>query len=194
VAEDGQGGVGLGLNKSQSEEVRGEPVVPSLGHLLQQIERLLEAVDPVRLRGINKPYRLAVVDCLYESTMQECILHINLVDRPRTWDGQGKHHVDSGRLDNRVESPIVLDVGALGEVVKDPPSLVPFQGAIGVELVLEDPFVDDDIGANRMRDKISSVVGDENSIFFLRGMTPRQVGEGGADGGGHQRERQWWGG
>jgi hypothetical protein len=84
VAEDGQGGVGLGLNKSQSEEVRGEPVVPSLGHLLQQIERLLEAVDPVRLRGINKPYRLTVVDCLCESTMQECILHINLVDRPRT--------------------------------------------------------------------------------------------------------------
>jgi hypothetical protein len=93
--------------------------------------------------------------------------------------------VDGGRLDNRVESLIVLDVGALGEAVKDPPSLVPFQGAIGVELVLEDPFVDDDIGANRMRDKISSVIGDESSIFFLHGMTPRQVGEGGVDGGGH---------
>jgi hypothetical protein len=36
--------------------------------------------DPVRLRGINKPHRLAVVGYLCESTMQEHILHIKLVD------------------------------------------------------------------------------------------------------------------
>jgi hypothetical protein len=64
VVEDEQGGVGLGLNKSQSEEVRGEPAVPSPGCLLQPVERLVEAADPIRLRGINKPRRLAVVDCL----------------------------------------------------------------------------------------------------------------------------------
>jgi hypothetical protein len=34
VAEDEQGGVLLGLNKSQGEEVHGEPIVPSPGHLL----------------------------------------------------------------------------------------------------------------------------------------------------------------
>jgi hypothetical protein len=31
AVEDAQGGLGVGLNKSQSEEVRGEPVVPSPG-------------------------------------------------------------------------------------------------------------------------------------------------------------------
>jgi hypothetical protein len=67
--------------------------------------------------------------------------------------------------------------------------LIPFQGAVGVELLLEDPFVGDDVGANRTRDKISSVVGDQNIIFFLHGTMPGWVGEGGADGGGHQRER-----
>jgi hypothetical protein len=51
-------------------------------------------------------------------------------------------------------------------------TLVPFQGTIRVELVLEDLFTGDDIGANRTRDKISSVVGDQNIIFFLHGMTP----------------------
>jgi hypothetical protein len=34
VSKDEQGGVGLGLNKSHSEEVRGEPVVPRSGHLI----------------------------------------------------------------------------------------------------------------------------------------------------------------
>jgi hypothetical protein len=51
--------------------------------------------------------------------------------------------------------------------------------------VLEDPFTGDDIGANRMRDKISSIVDDRSIIFFLYGTTPGRVGEGGADGGGH---------
>jgi hypothetical protein len=69
AAEDEQGGVGLGLNKSQGEEVRGEPAAPSPGHLLQPIERLVDAADPVRLHGINKPCRLAAVDCLQETTV-----------------------------------------------------------------------------------------------------------------------------
>jgi hypothetical protein len=82
--EDKQGGVGVGLNKSQSEEVRGEPVVPSSRCLLQPVERLVEVADPVRLRGINKLHQLATLDCLRESTMQEHILHIKLVDGPGT--------------------------------------------------------------------------------------------------------------
>jgi hypothetical protein len=69
TAENEQGSVGLGLNKSQSEEVRGKPAVSSPGHLLQPIERLVKAADPVRLCGINKPHRLATVDNLRESTM-----------------------------------------------------------------------------------------------------------------------------
>jgi hypothetical protein len=64
LAEDEPGGVGFGLNKSQGEEVHGEPVVPSPECLLQPVERLVEAADPVRLRGINKSRRLATVDCL----------------------------------------------------------------------------------------------------------------------------------
>jgi hypothetical protein len=42
--------------------------------------------------------------------------------------------------------------------VKDPTSLIPFQGAIRIKLVLEDPFTGDDVGANKTRDKIPSVV------------------------------------
>jgi hypothetical protein len=80
--KDEQGGVRLGLNESQSEEVCGKPAVPSPGSLLLPVEGLVEAADPVRLRGINKSRRLAAVDCLRESTMQERVLDIKLVDRP----------------------------------------------------------------------------------------------------------------
>jgi hypothetical protein len=43
--------------------------------------------------------------------------------------------------------------------VKDPASLVPFQRAVGVEPLLEDPFDGDDVGANRVRNKILGEVG-----------------------------------
>jgi hypothetical protein len=85
---------------------------------------------------------------------------------------------------------VLVDTGPLGEVVKDPMSLVPLQGAVRVELVLEDLFVGDDIGAKKTRNKIPSDVGDQSIIFFLHGMVSGQVGEGGVDGGGHRRERR----
>jgi hypothetical protein len=60
----------------------------------------------------------------------------------------------------------------LGEVIKDPASLVPFQSAIGVELVLEDPFAGDDVRANRAWDKMPGFVGDRGSKFFFLGVAP----------------------
>jgi hypothetical protein len=53
-----------------------------------------------------------------------------------------------------------------------------------VELVLEDKFSDEDVGANGVRDKIPGVVGDQDSKFFFHGATPVQIGDGSADSGG----------
>jgi hypothetical protein len=88
------------------------------------------------------------------TAVQEHILHIKLMNRPGAKDGQGEHGADRGRLDHRAEGLIVVDTGSLGEATKDPTSLVPFQRAVGVELVLENLFADDDVGANGARDKI----------------------------------------
>jgi hypothetical protein len=52
-------------------------VVPSPGHLLQPVQRLVEEADAVRLRRINKSSRLAAVDGLREGALKEHILHIN---------------------------------------------------------------------------------------------------------------------
>jgi hypothetical protein len=117
--------------------------------------------------------------------VQERILHIKMINGPGAEDSQGEHHIDHGRLDYWAEGIIIVDVGSLGEATKDPASLVPFQRAVRVEVVLEDPFVSDDVGANRVRDKIPCVVDDQGSKFFFHGVAPVRIDEGGTDRGGH---------
>jgi hypothetical protein len=185
--DDEQVGVEHGLNESQGGDVHDEPVVPILGHL-QTIQRLVEEADAIRLHRINKSSRLTTVDGLREGAMQERILHIKLMNRSGTGDDQGEHGVDRGRLDNRDESVIVVDAGPLGEVEKDPRSLVSFQRAVGVELVLENPFTDDDIGANGARDNIPGVVDDQGNKLFFHGVAPIWINEGDMDEGGHRRQ------
>jgi hypothetical protein len=59
------------------------------------------------------------------------------MNRPGVGDTQREHGPDRGRLDHWAEGLIVVNVGSLGEATKDLVSLVPFQRAIKVELVLE---------------------------------------------------------
>jgi hypothetical protein len=76
----------------------------------------------------------------------------------------------------------------MGEAMKDPASLILFQRVVGVELVLENPFAGDDVRANRARDKILGVVGDQGSKLFFHGTTPIRIDEGDTDGGGHRQQ------
>jgi hypothetical protein len=77
--------------------------------------------------------------------MQKHILYIKLVNRPGARDDQGEHGVYCGQLDYWVEGLIVVDAESLGEATKNPTSLVPVQGAIRIELVLENPLVVDNV-------------------------------------------------
>jgi hypothetical protein len=121
--------------------------------------------------------------------VQEHIIRIKPVNRPGAGDDQGEHGADCGRLDHRGECLIVVDAGSLGEAAKNPTSLVPVQGAIRIELVLKNPLAGDDVGANRTRDKISCVFGDQGSKLFFHDAMPVQIGKGGVDEGGYRRQR-----
>jgi hypothetical protein len=48
--------------------------------------------------------------------------------------------------------------------------------------VLEDPSAGDDIGANRVRDKIPGVVGNQVNKFFFHSVAQIQIDEGDTDG------------
>jgi hypothetical protein len=96
-------------------------------------------------------------------------------------DGQGEHCVDCGRLEHWPEGLIVVDTESLGEATKDPMNLVPFQRAVRVELLLENPFT-------LYHFKESGVVGDEGSKFFFHGAAPVWIDKAGTDGGGHRQQ------
>jgi hypothetical protein len=142
----------------------------------------------IRLHRINKSNRLAVVNGLQEGVMQERILHIELVNRLGAGDSQGEQGMDRGGLDHWAKGLIVVDARSLGEAAKNTASLVPVQGAIRIELVLENPLVGDVVGANKTRDKILGVVGDQGYKLFFHHVTPVQIDEGGVDGGWYQRQ------
>jgi hypothetical protein len=50
------------------------------------VKRLVEKADVIRLHRINKSRWLAAVDGFWEGGMQECILHIKLMNRPGVGD------------------------------------------------------------------------------------------------------------
>jgi hypothetical protein len=129
---------------------------------------------------------MAAVYDLQEGVMQEHFLHIKLMNRLGAGDGQGKHSANHGRLDHQAKCLIIVDVRSLSEATQDPVRLVSFQRAVGVELVIENPFVSDDVGANGVRDKILGVVGDQGSKLFFHGLVLVRIDVGGMDGGGHQ--------
>jgi hypothetical protein len=64
-------------------------------------------------------------------------------------DSSDEHHAHDRRFHNRAESLVVVDSGALSETPKDPASLVAIEGPVRAELVREDPFAGDDVGALR---------------------------------------------
>jgi hypothetical protein len=117
-------------NKSHSGDVGGEPVVPGPRGLLQAIQGLVEATDMARARGINKTRGLLIVDHLFQGAMQECVLHIKLPYGPRAGDSNVQNETDRSRLDNRAESLLVVDAGALGVPTNNPSGLVAREGAI----------------------------------------------------------------
>jgi hypothetical protein len=59
----------------------------------------------------------------------------------------GKHYVDGGRLNNRAESVIVVNLGVLCETPEDPASLVLIKCSVGEKLVHENPLASDNVGA-----------------------------------------------
>jgi hypothetical protein len=51
--------------------------------------------------------------------------------------------------------------------------------------MLENPFADDDVGANGVRDKIPSAVGNQGNKFFFHGVVLVWINKGDTDRGGH---------
>jgi hypothetical protein len=90
--------------------------------------------------------------------VEEGIFHVELLNGPVTRDSSGEHRANSYLFYNRAESLVVVNSGALSEIPKDPASLVAIEGPVSAELVREDPFASDDVGALMSWNKVSGPI------------------------------------
>jgi hypothetical protein len=97
--------------------------------------------------GVNEAGWLLAVDGLVEVAMKKRILHVQLVNRPRAGGNNAKDDANRGWFDKRTEGLVVVNPEVLGEAADHPTRLVSSKGAVGVELVLEDPLARHDVGA-----------------------------------------------
>jgi hypothetical protein len=81
--------------------------------------------------------------------MEKSILHIKLMNGPVLRNSQREYHADSSRLDNRTESLIIINTGALSKASKDPASLIAIKRPICTELMPKNPLASDHIDAWR---------------------------------------------
>jgi hypothetical protein len=144
--------------------------------------------NQVGVSWIGETHGLAVVDSLSEGAMEEGILHIELLNQPVMGDSSGEHRAHGGRFHNRVESLVVVDSGALSETPKDPASLVAIEGPVNAELVHEDPFASDDVGALRSWNKVPCPITHQGPVLIHHSHAPIGIDEGSANKG---RDRGW---
>jgi hypothetical protein len=122
------------------------------------VEGLVEPAHQLRVHRVNEADGLRAIDSLGECAMDKGALDVELVHGPTPGDSQSPHSPNGGRLDDRVEGLIVVHPRTLSEPPKDPTSLVPVKRAIRLELVLEDPLAEDDIGPRRPRNQVPRAV------------------------------------
>jgi hypothetical protein len=139
--------------------------------------------NQVGVSWLGETRGLAAVDSFSEGVMEEVILHIKLLNRPVMGDSSGEHQAHGGRFHNRAESLIVDDSEALSETPKDPASLVAIEGLVSTELVREDPFTGDNVGALRSWNKVLGPITHQGPVLILHSCAPIRIGEGSADGG-----------
>ena len=178
LSVDEEGGVGGRSDEAEISNVRGEALVPRPRGLLEAVKGALKKTDGVGTRQVDEAGGLLTVDRLVQVTVKKGILHVQLVDGPLTRSGDAEDDPNGGRLDDGAERLIVVDAVALGEAANDPASLVTSQGAIGVELVPEDPLACHHVGTWGPGNESPRVVVDESLVLLSHGRAPLGVGKG----------------
>ena len=99
--------------------MRGEAAVPSMGSLLETVERLVQTTDKVGLGKILESGGMSCKHGLHQGAMEEGILDIELMNRPLARESQREHCADRGGLDDLTEGFGKVDARTLGEAAKN---------------------------------------------------------------------------
>jgi hypothetical protein len=131
--------------------------------------------------GVDKTGGLLAVHRFLELAVQERVADVQLVNGPLVRRGECEDRTDGGRLDDGRERLVEVDTGALNVTTQHPPSFAPFEGAVGVEFVLEHPFTGDNANAGWARHQTPRLVAQKSIMFGLHCLAPAVVTQSGAD-------------
>jgi hypothetical protein len=135
------------------------------------------------MSGVDEAGGLAIVDSLRQSVVEECILDVEMMDRPTPGEGERENGSNNGELDDRAKCLVVVHSGTLGEASKHSTGLLAVEGAIRGQLVVKNSLAGDHVGSRWTRHQVPGVVGQQGRVL-LHSATPVGVDEAGANGGG----------
>jgi len=185
VSEDEERCVGAGGDEANASEVATKTLKPRPGRLFKSIEGLDKTTDMVRVSLIDEACRLMAEHLFGKVAVQERILDVELMYRPRTRSCKMKDYPNCCRFDDRREGLVEVDARTLVEPTDHPSSLAALQGSVGVQFVLEDPLPCDDVCTSRPWHECPGAIGHEGIVLLLHRLPPCQIAERGTD-------RAWW--
>lgn len=129
----------------------------------------------VWMRLVDESGGLPAVHALRKIAVKEGVLDVKLVDWPSSCRGKMKNRADGAGLDHRGEGLMEVDPGTLRESADNPTRLAPFQRAVGMQFVLEEPFTCDDVSIGGTRDQCPCPVGLQRLELILHRRTPLRI-------------------
>lgn len=176
MTEHEEGRVGAGGDEPEGADVHHKTLVPRSWGLTQAIEGFIKETQIVWMLDIDKTGGLLAVHRFLELAVQECIADIQLVNGPLVRRGECEDRTDGGWLDDGRERLAGRSrQGALNVTTQHPPSFAPFEGAVGVEFVLEHPFAGDNANAEWVRHQTPHLVAQKGIMFGLHCMAPAVI-------------------
>lgn len=172
---DEQGAVGARRGEAQAMKMVAETLEPCPRRLLESIEGLDEQADMIGAVGVDETSRLMAVDAFRQIAVQECILDVELMNRPASSRRKMQHRANGGWLDHRREGLMEVNPGSLREPADNPSCFASLERTIWVELVLEEPLAGDDIGMCWPWNECPCPIGLQGVEFFLHCRMPRRV-------------------
>ena len=151
LMKDKKRGVSMTTRKPKGEKKRVETLKPGTRSLFEAIESFLQLTYMIPVPGINVPRRLFHMDIFNESAIEECILHIKLVERPYVGNNKREHNTNSSSLNNRTESVSVIKTRYLSIAFGHKTNLEALNGPIKQIFCPEHPFGTNNICVVRSR-------------------------------------------
>jgi hypothetical protein len=153
--------------------------------LTKTIQRLVQQANLVGLSGVDEPDRLLAEDMFFELAMEEGIGYVELFCMPTARCRDGESSPYSRRLDDRSKGLPEIDASTLSESSDHPTRFVPFQGAVGVELMTKHPFARHNVRSRWSINKPPCTIALKSLELKGHGAVPVRVVEGCASGGGN---------